>query len=384
MYFIHPSFWYIHIQTIAKIVYLQCIKHFSIKRFAFTILFLLLFTFISLLNIFLRLCDEIFFPAYRKINPKAPIFIISNPRSGTTHLHRLMCLDADRYAYTKLFHTILPSITFAKFVSLLYKIDIRIGNPLLRLITTADDVFFKGWENIHPMGFNKSEEDEGTYVFTGITAGIFLLCPYMNDIPEVRFPDNMHPKVRYALQQFYKNAIQRWMYVMGSDKIFLSKNVMSTGRLQTILDAFPDAKIIYIVRKPDESIPSFISMFSLAWKSHSPEIPEDSPQHRAWGELGMDYYIYFHEQMKSYDKKQFYTLKYDDLVSQPKEEVLKIYDYFGIAKTEKFLIALDNATQKARSYKSTHNYTLEQYGMTKADVIEKVGFVYDIYGFDKN
>lgn len=384
MYFLHPSFWYIHIQTISKIVYLQCVKHFSLKRFVFTVIFLLLFTIMSLINIFFRLCDEIFFPTYRNITPQAPIFIISNPRSGTTHLHRLMCMDKERYAYTKLYHTLLPSITFTKIIGILYKIDTLIGNPLLKTINKADDIFFKGWENIHPMGFNKSEEDEGTYVFSGITAGIFLLCPYMNEIPEVRFPDNMHPKVRNALKEFYKNAIQRWMYVMGSDKVFLSKNVMSTGRLLTILDAFPDAKIIYIVRKPDESIPSFISMFSLAWKSHSPEIPENSPQHRAWGELGMDYYIYFHEQMKTHNPQQFYTLKYDDLVAHPKDEVLKIYDYFGIEKTQKFVQALDKATQKARSYKSTHHYSLEQYGMSKAEVLEKVGFIYEKYGFDKD
>ena len=158
---------------------------------------------------------------------------------------------------------------------------------------------------------------------------------------------------------------------------------MSTGRLDTILDAFPDARIVYIVRKPEESVPSFISMFSLAWKSHSPEIPEDSPQHRAWGELALDYYTYFHHQMDKRNKKQFYTLTYNDLVLQPTQEVLKIYEYFDIEVTDDFKEKLLQAQNKAKSYKSKHSYTLEQYGLNKQYVHDKVGFVYDRYKFDK-
>jgi hypothetical protein len=383
MRIIHPSFWYIHFSTFINIIYLQCVKHFSLKRFLVTIIFLVLFVFMSLLNITLRIFDEIFFSAHRNIKIKSPIFIISNPRSGTTHLHRLMCLDKDRYVYTKLYHTIFPAISFFKIIDILDFLDKKIGMPMRRCINFADNIFFKGWENIHPMGFNKSEEDEGTYIFTGITAGIFLLCPYMEEISYVKFPDLMSKKVRTGLQEFYKNALQRWLYAMGRDKIFLSKNVMSTGRLETLLEIFPDAKIIYIVRSPHESVPSFISMFSLAWKTHSPDIPENSPEHRAWGYLGMEYYKYFHEQKKKFPSQNFYTLKYEDLVKNSKTEVLKIYDYFGIEKSEDFVSRLDAATQKAKNYNSGHKYSLEQYGMDKEAVIKELDFVYDMYDFKK-
>lgn len=73
------------------------------------------------------------------------------------------------------------------------------------------------------MGFNKSEEDEGTYIFTLITAGIFLLCPFMDEIPWVKFPDKMGKRQQRALMEFYKSTLQRLAYAQGIKRTFLSK-----------------------------------------------------------------------------------------------------------------------------------------------------------------
>lgn len=383
MIFLHASVFYIHLKTFFKIIYLQCFKHFGVKRFLITVLFVFLFTLVALLNLTFRLLDELLYPGFRKVKIKQPVFIISNPRSGTTLLHRLFCLDEERYNYTLLYHTLFPSVTFIKLVGLFAMIDKQIGRPMRKTFDYLDGVLFKGWENIHPMGFNQSEEDEGTYIFTLITAGIFLLCPYIEEIPYVRFPDLMPEKDRAALREFYKSSMQRWMYAMGEDKVFLSKNVMSTGRMDTLMEAFPDARLVYIVRSPYESVPSFISMFSSAWKAHSPDIPENSPECRAWGELAMEYYVYFHEKIKGISDTQWYTLKYEDLISDHKAEVLKIYQHFRIPVTDAFLEKLNAAEKRARKYESTHTYTLEQYGMSREDVLKKLEFVFDRYNFPK-
>ena len=383
MTFIHSSIFYLHVKTILKIVYLQCIKHFGVKRFLFTILFLLLFTVWSLALLIFRLLDEILFFNYRKTKMEEPIFIISNPRSGTTFMHRLLCLDEEKYAYTSLYHTLLPSITLFKVINFFGMIDRKIGRPLRRLIDYSDGIFFKGWENIHPMGFNKSEEDEGVYVFTGITPGIFLLCPYIEDIPYIKMPDKMPEKQRQKLMNFYKSSLQRFMYASGDNKVFLSKNVMSTGRLRSVMGVFPDAKIIYLIRNPYESLPSFISMFTTAWKAHSPDIKDDSKEARAWAYIGIDYYNYFHEQKAHIDAKNLVTIRYDQLVENPKAIVLKIYEQFNLEVTDVLIERLDEAMSKARKYKSGHSYSLDQYGLSKEEVYNLMPEVFDHYGFEK-
>lgn len=383
MSFIHASVFYIHIKTFLKIVYLQCFKHFSVKRFLFTVLFVFLFTLVSLTVLVFRLLDEILFPGYRNLKVEKPVFIIANPRSGTTFLHRLFCLDEERYGYTLLYHTLFPSITFFKMIDFFGAIDRRIGRPMRRTFDFLDGLFFKGWEDIHPMGFNQSEEDEGTFIFTLITSGIFLLCPYMDEIDYVKFPDLMSEKERKCLADYYRSSIQRFMYASGSDKIFLSKNVMSTGRLNTIIDIFPDARIVYVVRSPYEAVPSFISMFSAAWKAHSAEIPENSVYHRAWGELAMDYYVYFHENIKRLPQNQWCTLKYEDLVENPHREMMNIYTHFNMNVSPVFEERLKQASGRAKKYKSGHSYSLEQYGMSREEVLAKLEPVFDRYGFEK-
>jgi hypothetical protein len=80
-----------------------------------------------MLNIFFRLMDEIFYSSYRKINIKEPVFIISNPRSGTTLLHRLMCHDDERFVHIRLYHTIISAITFFKLIDFLAAIDKKLA-----------------------------------------------------------------------------------------------------------------------------------------------------------------------------------------------------------------------------------------------------------------
>ncbi|HNH50053.1 MAG TPA: sulfotransferase, partial [Myxococcota bacterium] len=57
------------------------------KRFGFYFRPLFVFVLLAVYRLFIGLClllDPIFFPALAKKEVKAPIFIVGNPRSGTT------------------------------------------------------------------------------------------------------------------------------------------------------------------------------------------------------------------------------------------------------------------------------------------------------------
>jgi hypothetical protein len=353
-----------------------------VRRFAWTSLFVLLWTILTFIVFIFRLIDEIFFFNYRKIAVEEPIFIISNPRSGTTFMHRLMSMDEGRYGYTYLYHTILPSITIFKIINFFDSIDRRIGRPIQRFFRWLDGLIFKGWEDIHPMGFGKTEEDEALYAFTGMSAGIFLLCPFIKDVYEVVFPDTMSRVSRQKLMNFYTNTIQRVMFASGQNKIFLSKNVMSTGRLESLHEAYPNARYIYLVRNPIQTIPSFISMFTSAWKAHSPDIPENSEESRAWGEIGMDYYKYFDKFKDKIDPSHLVIVKYEELVAHPENTIRRIYDQFGLEIDDAFAEKLRMVTENQKEYKSAHSYSLEQFGMTENLVYDEIGFIFEKYGFE--
>ncbi|MEM7104242.1 MAG: sulfotransferase [Bacteroidota bacterium] len=344
---------------------------------------MLLYTLVFIILLSGRILDEILFFRYRFQKVENPVFIISNPRSGTTYLHRLLCLDTNRYTYTLLYHSIFTSVTIIKLIDVIGWVDRRIGRPFRKLFDWIDSKVFDGWKDIHPTGLNQSEEDEGMYVFPLISTAICLICPFMQEFKYLTIPDEMPEWVRKRLKLYFKSSIKRFVYATGKDKTVLSKNVISIGRIKTILEIFPNAKIVYLIRDPRKAVPSFISMFCAPWKLHSPELPKNGPEYRALGQIAIDYYSYFQEIKDELKQKNLFQLEYTDLVAKPVESVRRIYKNFDLPFTEEFLANLEKETQKTRKYRSKHSYSLEAYGFSEKELVKQLAPVMESYGFLK-
>ncbi len=383
MNIIGAPLFYVRLKTHSRVVYLHCIKNFSIRNFFLGISYFLVLSIVMFTNIISRLLDEILFPNYRHIEIKQPIFIISNPRSGTTFLHRLMCLDDEKYVSTLMYQTIWPSITLFRIIQVFASIDNKIGKPLHKLMDWINENFFEAWEDIHETGFNKSEEDEGLHFVSGISASVGLATPQLKEFRELYIPDNLDEHTRVDIKKFYKATAQRWMYALGNDRLFLGKSVMSSGRLELLHDIFPDVKIIFLIRNPYQAIPSFTSMFAESWSTLFPNVPKVSEEYREWGELGISYYKYFNEEKSKFKKENFITISYTDLIAQPKETVIKIYDQLKLTMTPEFLKVLETETNKSKNYSSKHTYSLEEYGFDKEHIYKELEFIFDEFGFEK-
>lgn len=379
-----PSIFYYHHQTVLKLAYFNCVKNFSIPRFLFTALFICLhFTGVIFLSIG-RILDEIFFRGYRKVDLASPVFIISNPRCGTTFLHRLLSLDEERYTFSLLYHTLFPCVTYIKLIQLIAKIDLKLGGLLHKLFEILNEFFFGGWKHVHPMGFDRAEEDEGIFTLAAYSPALVLLSPWASKLNYLDFLDKSDIKTKNKIKAFYISSLKRIVYATNPEATLLMKNVFSTGRLNFILDCFPNAKIIYPVRHPFKAVPSVISMFTGPWKTHSKEIADNGEETRAFGQIAINYYAYLFEQKEIIKKDNLLILMYTDVVAKPKEIAHKIYDYFGFEMSDSFKEALNNYTLESRNYKSKHTYSLAQYGYKKEDISTQLNGLMDEFNLDKN
>lgn len=379
-----PSIFYFHHQTVFKLIYYNCIKRFSIPRLLFTAIFVILH-FLGVIFISVgRILDDIFFRGYRDVDLSSPVFIISNPRCGTTFLHRLLSLDEERYTISLLYHTLFPSVFFIKLIQLIAKIDLKVGGLLHKLFDKLDEAFFGGWKHVHPMGFDRAEEDEGLFTLAAYSPALVLLSPWAYKLNYLEFLDKSDEKVKHKIKQFYISSLKRIVYATNPEATLLMKNVFSTGRLNFILDCFPNAKIIYPVRHPYKAVPSVVSMFSGPWKVHSKEVVDNSEESRGFGQIAIDYYAYLFEQKDIIKKENLLILMYTDVVAKPKEVAHKIYEYFGFEMSPKFKEALNNYTLENRNYKSKHTYSLAQYGYTKEDISSQLSDLMEEFGLDKN
>lgn len=341
--------------------------------------FLPLYFFHQVILLLLRLIDELFYADYKKDKITAPVFVIANPRSGTTYLQRLLSLEETHYTSMRLLDTLFPAVCFHKGIRVINKVDNKCGQPIHRLLAKLDHLCFGGWDEIHPMGFTKAEEDENLFFLPFMSAGVCLLFPFVDQVTENHFLDDCPDATKQQMMDFYENCLQRFVYATGPDKTYLTKNVFSSGRIQTLLARFPDAKVIYIARHPYEALPSFVSMFTAMYQLHSPALPYTAPAYRAWAELGIAFYQRCLALEEIVADDAFYTLKYETLLQAPAETVIAIFHFFQWQPSARFLQRLGQEQARRAGYRSKHHYSLEQYGLQKDEINTKLQTVFAKY-----
>lgn len=383
MKYFSSSFYYVRYGTLGKIIR-ETYRNFNWKVWLLSVIFIALYFINQFIHLLFRLLDAVFHRNHLKQKITQPVFIIANPRSGTTFLHRLMAMDEERFTYTKYAHTFFMTSSFVQFYYVFRWIDRKLFRGIIsRSLNFLDDKFWGGWDDVHAMGFNKAEEDELVFAQAMMSVGVMMPFPYLHKIAETNFLDHQPDDVRKGVMDFYESCVKRFVFRAGKNKTYLAKNVMSTGRFKTLLERFPDAKIIYIARHPYESVPSFASMFTALNKIHSPQIADTDPPNKSWAQLGIDFFKYSKEMRKSIPASQFIGLNYDDLLADPQGTVKKIYSHFGWSTSENFLAKLSKEETRSKTYKSTHEYSLEQYGFTKQEIYAELGDMMDEFGFEK-
>ncbi|HEX9166615.1 MAG TPA: sulfotransferase [Gemmatimonadales bacterium] len=336
---------------------------------------------LGLLGLAGMLLDELLQPGYRHARVERPVYIVATPRSGTTWLHRLLCLDP-QFTWIKLYETLFPSALLMRLVQAVSRIDRLVGGPLHRSAGWISRKAFAGWEGIHHTGLDRAEEDEMIWLWPLLSPAIVLLFPWPADFPESFFPDRLPPSTRSRLARYYRRFLQRHQHVHGGARTLLAKNALMGGRVETVLEAVPDARFVLLVRDPAEAIPSMLSMFTVPWRAHSPGIRLDGPEVRSFAESAVTYYRRLQELRTELAPERLLAIRYDDLVADPGAQVERIYRHFGIALTEEVREELSAELARSRSHRSGHDYSLEQFGLSPAWVRERLPDVYEEWGFE--
>lgn len=326
--------------------------------------------------------DDVLYPAHRTQPLGKPVFIVAAPRSGTTFLHRLMARDPKFTAFS-LIESFFPTVSGHRMIDAVKRANDAVGGAFSRLRKAADKNYFGAWEGLHETGFNQDEEDEALWALAFATPAIWLVLPFPEQFDHLRFVDRLPAQKRAALIEHYRNCVRRHLYA-DPGKTLLGKNVLLPGRFEIVTSALPDARFIHVLRHPYEAIPSTLSLFTVPWRWHSPELPLNGPEAHALAQLTIDYYRFLHEKSQASEAagdRKFFSVTYTDLLADPVGRLLEIYDRFELDMTPELLAQLRQDVSQQRKYKSDHQYSLEQFGLTKDYVYRELRDVFEHYGF---
>jgi len=375
---------YINLRLFARAECLSLFKTpFSLRRWAYIFFFTVLYWLMWLLVAFGRMLDHVFFPAFKRQPVRQPLFIVAPPRSGTTLTQKLLSLDSERFVYNKLYETIFPAVSFQKLFRALVWLDQHTGRLAARLIGWAEKKWFGGWDDMHKMRFNEPEEDDGFFVYTFVTEAIFLLFLHVEELWEAGFQDALPPGPRRKNMRFYRSCLQRQLYLNGPDKTMLSKATQSSGAVESLLEEFPDARFLTIVRHPYKSVASHVSVFYPVWHAHSPDLAKNSPVSKAYGLLAVRWFQHLFAFRNKIKPEQYYCIDFRELTRDPMAAIEKLYQHFNWTISDSFRARLTEAVNRERKFRSKHEYTLEEFGLSKELIQQELGPLLDYYGLER-
>jgi len=220
-----------------------------IRRLAVLAVFLPLFLLLQAVHWVGFAVDEILFRGYRKIDVRRPVFVLGVPRSGTTFMHRLLA-EHDCFTTFSTWECLLaPSIT-ERYIGLgIATIDRALGRPFGRLAGWLGKRLLGRIDDVHPLSLTAPEEDY--LALLPVLSAFILVLPF----PEAdwlwrlgRFDTEATPGERRRLLRWYRRCLQKHLYVRGPDKTLLSKNASFGGMAASLVEEFPDCRLVICER----------------------------------------------------------------------------------------------------------------------------------------
>jgi hypothetical protein len=324
-------------------------------------------TFVSFCHTLLTILQDCWYgPQIRRTRVcQAPIFIIGHWRTGTTLLHEFMILD-ERHSYPNTYqclepnHFLMTEDFFTRFV--------RFLTPTHRPM----DNMKAGW--------TRPQEDEFALCMLGLPS------PYLT----IAFPNRPPQYSEYLdLEGLSLQAIARWKRIFyrflqtltfRDPRRLVLKSPPHSCRIKTLLEIFPDARFVHIVRDPFVVFPSTVNLWKSLYRKHGLQTPTFA---------GLEEYVFatfnrlyrkLEEGIPLIPPGRFHQVRYEDLVHDPIGEMEKLYDQLGLGEFEEYVPRLkeylaDNAGYETNRYE----LTLQQ----RVEIARRWGPIIRRYGYEK-
>jgi len=354
------------------------------KRMLVIIIVFPLYVLIELINWLGFVLDAVFFSKYCDQEIREPVFIVGVMRSGTTFLHRLMAREETHFTSMKHWEILFaPSIIQKKIFNTIGAVDRFCGSPLSKLISKWETRLFGKLSEIHKFSIFEAEEDEIILLHAFSSLFLVVMFPFVDIFrPYFYFDLNLSNAEKARIMGFYKRCVQKHLYVFGKNKQFLSKNPLFCGTVQSLNETFPDAKFICLVRSPLEAVPSALSLLSSGFNI---VLSPCEPYPLLEGQLEMinHHYHYPLEKLAALPPDRQQVINYQELVTHPAQTVIDIYKNLGFAMTPALMEMVRREEEKARAYKSKHEYSPEQFGLTREAIVARYEDIFERFGFNK-
>ncbi|MDP3714123.1 MAG: sulfotransferase [Mycobacteriales bacterium] len=302
-------------------------------------------------------------PEALSIQPVVAAEICGLPRTGSTLLHRLLA------ASPQLTSTLSWECSYPlPFPSESPDAEVRKGKAkkMMEMFLELSPDF----GDIHTVVWDGPEEDVLLLdrSFTAMSWDSFYWVPsygvWLRSFDQSKAYDELRQWLQVLEHQDASRAGRQWVL----------KSPHHLTAADTVLDAFPECKIVMTHRSPTAAVPSYASMVSAMTAQYS-DNGDPVQIGRYWSER-------FRECLQGFDEvrarrpERFVDVPFRDSVAQPLETATRVLGELGLTVTESDTAAFEDYLRVNREEKhGAHSYTAEEFGLSE----EQLATDFDFY-----
>jgi hypothetical protein len=293
-----------------------------------------------------------------------PIFVIGHWRTGTTLLHELLALD-ERHTWPDTCECFSPH-DFLVFGDLLKRLRFLV--PSRRPMDAM------------AVGYDRPQEDEVALAVLGVPSPYHTIAfPNRTEHDELYDDlDRLPPGRREAWKRTLVDFLRRVVYRRPGRLVL--KSPTHSFRIPTLLELFPEARFVHIVRDPRVVFPSTVHL----WRKLHEAQGLQWPHHRGLEERDFARVLRLHERIERgralVDPSRFHELRYEDLVADPVGRMRALYEHLDLG-------GFDAVLPRLESYQAEHaDYRTNRYELSpalRAEIEERWGEVIRRQGYDR-
>lgn len=325
--------------------------------------------------------DNLVYRRWKNQKLDRPIFILGNPRSGTTFLHRLL-LGAGSMSAMELWEMMLPAITARK----------ALGQVVPRMSAINPAQYHAS--DAHETSLRGIETDDLAWLFHSLD-GPFAWAYFSawhdtwgTDSAQRAFAVGDVEGDDDRFFSFFEKVWKKSLYLSGKSRM-LVKSSMLTFRIPAILRRYPDAKLLYVVRDPVETIPSGMSLLTDALQNafdidHRTTASDRNHWLDNLYRVSVALFRDFHGRYVAGEipADSLLIVRYPDLIENLEQTMSDILEFIDVAATEEFRQEVRGQAAKQRAHNSSHTYSAERFGLTEQRIRHDLVDIYATFRLD--
>ncbi|HKA07425.1 MAG TPA: sulfotransferase [Gemmataceae bacterium] len=292
-----------------------------------------------------------------------PIFILGHWRSGTTLLHELLVQDP-RHAFPNTCQCFDPCHSL-----LTERLIRRYFNWLLPPRRIMDNM---------PVGWERPQEDEFALALMGQPSPYWSIAfPWRGPMDKRAMDlDGLPARTRTAWKRAFLHFLQT--VTLRAQRRLVLKSPPHTCRIPTLLEMFPDARFVHIVRDPFAVYSSTLNL----WKRLYGAQALHTPSYEGLEESVFAMFRHFHERLDAtrhlVAPERFFELRYEELTKDPVAELRRLYVQLDLGSFENLRPNLERYLAENERYEK-NRFELSETERTEVlrqwgDVIRKYGY----------